>query len=289
MTSRACEFESEVPPPLVAGRVHAWHLLFLYAAIMAATGVASGIWARGIDPAWRYAIQPLAFGVAGALLLALVTALVPELRRSLPALYRRPVAKPSWRETLLFIGTTFTWASGAYPLLFLLPLLSWHPELAETMGYISEPVSLSPISFLSFLGASVLVAPVFEELMFRGYLQNLWRHRWGVWAGVLLSAFVFGLWHIQNAVFAGVVGVACSLVYLRTRSLWPGTMLHALHNLVMAPFALSHIFASKRPGEITSLAAWGPEIVMTLAFFPLAYLFWRHFRPGSGRRHGGGG
>lgn len=287
MTSRVSEFESEVPPVLVAGRVRPWQLLFVYAAIMAATGVASTLWSRDADPAWRYAIQPLAFGVSAALLLALVTVLVPELRRSLPELYRRPLAMPTGKEALLFIATTFTWANGAYPLLFLLPLLSWHPELAPTMGYIGAPVPVTAVTFLSFVVSSVLVAPVFEELMFRGYLQNLWRHRWGVWTGVLLSAFVFGLWHLQNAVFAGVVGVAYSFVYLRTGSLWPGTMLHALNNLVVAPFALSHFFAWKDPAAITAPAAWVPEILLTVAFFPLAYLFWRRFRPDSGSRHRG--
>jgi membrane protease YdiL (CAAX protease family) len=289
MTSSVVEFGSEVPPPLVDGRVRAWQLLILFGAIMASTGVASVIWTREGDAAWRYAFQPLAFGVSAALLLALVTALVPELRRSLPELYRRPRAMPNWKEVLLFIGTTFTWANGAYPLLFLLPLLSWHPELAPTMGYIGAPLPVTAITFLAFVASSVLVAPVFEELMFRGYLQNLWRHRWGLWTGVLLSAFMFGLWHLQNAVFAGVVGVAYSLVYLRTRSLWPGTMLHALHNLVVAPFALSHIFAWKDPAAITAPAAWIPEILMTAAFFPLAYFFWRRFRPDSSPRHRGNG
>jgi membrane protease YdiL (CAAX protease family) len=289
MTSSVREFESEVPPSLVAGRVRPWQLLFLYAAIMAATGVATMIWAREADLAWRFAVQPLAFGISAALLLALVTALVPELRRSLPALYRRPVAMPTWRETLLFIGMTFTWANGAYPVLFVLPLLSWQPQLAEAVGYTRAPQTVAPIFFLSFVAVAVLVAPVSEELMFRGYLQNLWRRRWGVWTGILLSALVFGLWHLQGAVFAGVMGVAYSLVYLRTRSLWPGTMLHALHNLVVAPFALSHFFAWKDPAAITAPAAWIPEILMTVAFFPLAYFFWRRFRPDSSPRHRGTG
>jgi uncharacterized protein len=64
------------------------------------------------------------------------------------------------------------------------------------------------------IASSVLVAPLAEELFFRGLLfQGLRRHL-GVWPGIGISAYLFGLAHFQG--FDNLSGTLYALVVLST-------------------------------------------------------------------------
>jgi membrane protease YdiL (CAAX protease family) len=174
------------------------------------------------------------------------------------------------------------WSFGAYRILLLMPLLHWNPSLFSFLGFTEHTsyASSAPVALFILLTITV-IAPVAEELVFRGYLLNLWLHRWGAWPAILMSSLVFGLGHFQFAAFAGVAGIFLALAYLRFGSLWPPTILHGLYNLVGGPYGISYFFLEKKQAEILHLSAWIPEIVLTLAFFPLLFLFWRLFRPAT--------
>lgn len=84
-----------------------------------------------------------------------------------------------------------------------------------------------------FLAAAV-IAPIAEEIMFRGFLYRLLRKRLPTWAAVLISAALFSVLHgipplIPMLFFLGVV---FALVVERTRSLYCSIILHALQNSV---------------------------------------------------------
>jgi membrane protease YdiL (CAAX protease family) len=267
------------PAALVGGAVRASHILFLYIVIFTATSIMGYKLGLGADPQWRFAWQSLLCQMISGSMVVILSLVVPELRRSLPFLYAPSRAPISGRDALLFLAVMLSWAYGAYRVLFVFPLLREHPELASSMGYYEHFPEVGAIFLLLWSVSSGLIAPFFEELLFRGYLQNLWRHRWGTWPAVLLSALVFGLSHLQFAVFAMVAGIFLSLIYLRTGSLWPGTLLHGLYNLVVAPFVLGRFFSEKNAVDLTSVSHWIPELILTVAFFPLLYFFWRRFRP----------
>ena len=78
----------------------------------------------------------------------------------------------------------------------------------------------------------MVVAPLTEELLFRGLILRGLMQRYGtVWA-VLLSTLLFALIHLNPYQFVSVIPVAFSLAWLfvRTRSLWPCIIVHALFN-----------------------------------------------------------
>jgi membrane protease YdiL (CAAX protease family) len=172
------------------------------------------------------------------------------------------------------------WGAGAGRTLILLPLLHWNPGLYDSLGFFEHAPALSSTNLLLSLFLATVLAPLSEELVFRGYLQNLFMHRWGLWPGILLSAFLFGLLHLQYAPFAMVTGVFFSLVYLKFGTLWPGTVLHALCNLLGTYLFFSNttIFVKPR-SDVEALSRWIPELLLTAAFIPLLILFWRRFRP----------
>ena len=80
---------------------------------------------------------------------------------------------------------------------------------------------------------TVVLAPVFEELIFRGLLYGSLRARFGVRPAVLVSAAIFALAHGYGAAgFASVFlsGALWAWSYERTRSLLPGMAAHMANN-----------------------------------------------------------
>lgn len=82
--------------------------------------------------------------------------------------------------------------------------------------------------------SAVLVAPLFEELLFRGLLlQVVWQYLRVAWVAIVVSALVFGLVHMaqpQDVPPLVTLGLALGYLRVRTGSLWPGIVLHAAFN-----------------------------------------------------------
>ncbi len=87
--------------------------------------------------------------------------------------------------------------------------------------------------------AAIAVAPLGEELAFRGVLlAGCMRRMPASWA-VLATALLFGCAHLPDFKFAWyaipsliIVGVALGWMRLHARSLWPAIVLHATNNAV---------------------------------------------------------
>ena len=175
--------------PLVHGAVKPWHVLFLLALSWAVSGVGAHKIAEYVEIESRTTIRDMATSAIGASIILIFTIVVPEFRRALPALFARPASKPSNGDLALAFCVMLAWGYGLYQALVCLPLLSFRPDLFRTLGYFGS-VPQFQIEFLAFWAGAALVAPIAEELIFRGYLLNLWANRWGVWPGVIASSLV---------------------------------------------------------------------------------------------------
>jgi len=84
-----------------------------------------------------------------------------------------------------------------------------------------------------------VVAPVVEELTFRGVGQSLLRFT-GRWPSILLVGIAFGLWHGLVEALVVLIPFGVGLAYLRdrTRSVVPGMVVHALFNGVALALAV---------------------------------------------------
>lgn len=121
--------------------------------------------------------------------------------------------------------------------LLYLPLAQLFPSLvdmlvldASSVSYaLSEPnsVILNIIVFLSI----VVMAPIFEEYLFRGVLLQRWSQKWNVRKAIIVSSLIFGILH-TDIIGAFLYGVVMSLLYLKTQSLLVPILCHMLNNLV---------------------------------------------------------
>ena len=94
------------------------------------------------------------------------------------------------------------------------------------------------IPFWMIFVTSALVPALAEEFFFRGYVLSAFRNRIAPLRAVLYSALIFGLFHVINGSVLSLerffpttlLGLALGFVAIRTHSLWPGVLLHAIHN-----------------------------------------------------------
>ena len=86
--------------------------------------------------------------------------------------------------------------------------------------------------YLIFL--AVVLAPAFEECVFRGILFPLLARRWGIGAGIFISSLVFASIHahLPSLIPLCVVAVGFAMGYLYSGSLWVPIAMHALFNAV---------------------------------------------------------
>jgi membrane protease YdiL (CAAX protease family) len=76
---------------------------------------------------------------------------------------------------------------------------------------------------------------VCKELAFRGLILNGLRRRFRTWTAILLSSFLFAVYHM-NVFAVGplfLLGVVLGLLATASGSLWPGVVLHTVCNLLL--------------------------------------------------------
>ncbi len=80
--------------------------------------------------------------------------------------------------------------------------------------------------------SAVIVAPICEELMYRGVVFSGLRRAWGLPAAAVASAILFAAVHLMplSLVPLFAIGLASALLYARHRSLLVSLVLHAAYN-----------------------------------------------------------
>ena len=85
---------------------------------------------------------------------------------------------------------------------------------------------------------AVVLGPVFEELLFRGFLLPLLQRALGAWLGILLAAAGFALlhgaqyqWSWKHLLLVGLAGAAFGLARYKTGSTAAAALLHGGYNL----------------------------------------------------------
>ena len=83
------------------------------------------------------------------------------------------------------------------------------------------------------VASGVILAPLVEEVVFRGVLFQSYLRRFGFWLALLLSTLFFVVIHfygVSGSLSVAFFGMAACALYRATGSLWSGIVFHALTN-----------------------------------------------------------
>lgn len=111
-------------------------------------------------------------------------------------------------------------------------LLPWYDAVqTQQIGF---RVLSTPLDYIVAAVALIIIAPLAEELLFRGFLYGVLRKEVGVLLSVVLTSALFGFAHGQWNVGIDVAMLSVVLCVLRekTGSVWAGVVLHASKNLL---------------------------------------------------------
>ena len=108
----------------------------------------------------------------------------------------------------------------------------------EAIRIMKQSLSYLP-SFITMTVSAVLVAPLIEEFVFRGILQSFLRNYLGPIGSILISSFIFALFHFSTRQGLGNISLIITLFFLalylgfayeKQRSLVASFTLHMLFN-----------------------------------------------------------
>ncbi|HEY7642851.1 MAG TPA: type II CAAX endopeptidase family protein [Steroidobacteraceae bacterium] len=126
------------------------------------------------------------------------------------------------------------------PILLLVPGLVFVAGIANTIVQWLVPMNAHDIArfqrqmepgVVPVLFACV-VAPVLEEMLFRGVILRGFLRRYSRTFAIVWSAALFGIAHLNlyQMMTALAIGIVAGWLYERCRSLWPCILLHAAYN-----------------------------------------------------------
>jgi membrane protease YdiL (CAAX protease family) len=253
-TSLASANPQPLPPPMPvrADRRAYLYGFALYLCSMEVISIALGVLVAIFDQ-----VLHLRAAISGNITVELILSFVITLGAFsaglfLPFLFRQ--SRTQWRMALgLHRGRGIFREIGAGLLGYIagLPIVLLGMILFAILSHLTGLKSSHPVNdelggstgqvFFVFILACVL-APIVEELMFRGALFAHLRERFGWWISAPIVAFVFAAIHPQGFIAIPVLG-ALALVFAGIRE-WRGSIIgcmaaHALHNGLTLALALS--------------------------------------------------
>ena len=249
-------------------------------------------WLTGLAP-WpaeerQFIVKALPFMVA-----ALVLGIAPGLRKwyrqelaiPIPEEKRREVAIVALGNVLFFTmgiaGSVALWHwlfGGAAAL--------EHRMSMQLSDEAQRSSAVSPLGTLQFLLVFTVMAPVLEELVFRGLLFRAWERQWGWFPAMIATSVVFGLYHpfFLSAFLESIVFV-CLL--RRTGTLWAPIIVHGAANLSLWYPLMGHLIFPKGREAHTDIAAWDLQIacliVVAIALPVYVWLARRQYEPHGAR------
>lgn len=101
--------------------------------------------------------------------------------------------------------------------------------------YTDMSQAFSPTGGLVLLTLGItILAPVSEELLFRGIIQGELRKAMPEWLAIVIQALLFALFHMQpiQSSYVIIPGLLLGIAYAWSRSIWVPIAMHILYNFI---------------------------------------------------------
>lgn len=172
-------------------------------------------------------------------------------------------------------------------------MILWGVALIFIMGVVIEPlINLFPASYMEDVNnlisetgglgmlMTIVLAPVLEEILFRGVIQGGTEREYGPVRAIVVASAIFGIIHLvpQQVVNAFFCGLILGYVFYRTRSLVPVIAIHLLNNafayimIRMSPANASGSLREIVPNDTWYWIVYG---ACTAVFVFVMYKLWR--------------
>ncbi|MFU8892614.1 MAG: lysostaphin resistance A-like protein [Luteolibacter sp.] len=140
-----------------------------------------------------------------------------------------------WRELVLFAPLAVVAMWMLFAILQAFGYTGWLESLEfDTMQESVRALqNQNDISFRIWMGFSaIVVAPICEEVVFRGYLYGVAKRYGGPFAAAISSALIFSAAHGSVAALLplAIFGLLLAWLYERSGSIWPPVAAHAFFN-----------------------------------------------------------
>lgn len=102
------------------------------------------------------------------------------------------------------------------------------PSVPNVNKELFNSLLASPMGFVSL----VFIAPISEEIVFRGAILNAFNTKTNKWLAIFISALLFALVHFNPAqiLHAFIMGLMLGWVYFETKSVVPCMLIHIINN-----------------------------------------------------------
>lgn len=146
-----------------------------------------------------------------------------------------------WRKKAFLknIPGLFKIFTGLFPLIMIVMvvnnLLKNNLKIEENLPLVSSLLlrEKNPLVLIFLIFQIVVIAPIVEEIFFRGLLYSFLRKKYNFLFSALTSAFIFSAFHRTELHFLPILflGLSFSYIYERTQNIFFPIGLHSLHNL----------------------------------------------------------
>lgn len=185
-------------------------------------------------------INPTGWAIRGKALFVLVTYLLMT-AGGLTVLYfsiRDYLPLPEgWFQ---FRGSNWlVWGIGGYlaaiPLVVIISIVNqqiWQGQGGSNPLLFLAVKAQDPIALLIFFSTAAIAAPLFEEMIFRGFLLPSLTRYFPVWGAIVLSSFLFSIAHLSlsEVLPLTALGLVLGIVYTRSRNILASMIVHSLWN-----------------------------------------------------------
>jgi membrane protease YdiL (CAAX protease family) len=145
----------------------------------------------------------------------------------------RPLRSLGWALVLIAIA-------GVLLIAIALPVGGFAASTNDGGGIV--PDGASTAWTIAFVALGTVMAPIFEEFFYRGFIFQALRENRGTWGAATISSVGFAAAHFEFAPLAllnrALIGIGLCWLFARTGRLLPGMFAHSINNAIVIPLVI---------------------------------------------------